>query len=76
MPILLVDMGRDDHPVRLCLTSEEAEELLSRCLNSEERDTPVFQQALLKLAKASFSSVKGAGSAGIFEPDSMTDEAA
>lgn len=34
---------------------EEAEELLSRCLNSEERDTPVFQQALLKLARASFN---------------------
>lgn len=61
MPILLVDMGRDDHPVRLFLTSEEAEELLSRCLNSEERDTPVFQQALLKLAKASFKSSRAAG---------------
>lgn len=37
---------------------EEVEELLSRCLNSEEGDTPVFQQALLKLARASFQGVK------------------
>lgn len=53
-------MGRDDSPVCLHLTMEEAEELLSRCLNSEERDTPVFQQALLKLARASFNGRKEA----------------
>ncbi len=37
---------------------EEVEELLSRCLNSEEGDTPIFQQVLLKLARASFQGVK------------------
>ncbi len=59
LPILLEEMGRDEHPVCLLLTTEEAEELLSRCLNSEEQDTPTFQQALLKLARASFNGARG-----------------
>ena len=58
MPILTNGMGRDERSVCLQLTMEEVEELLSRCLNSEEGDTPAFQQALLKLARASFHSVK------------------
>lgn len=51
-------MGRDDNFICLHFTLEEVEELLSRCLNSEEGDTPVFQQALLKLARASFHATK------------------
>lgn len=58
MPILINGMGRDENSICLHFTMEEVEELLSRCLNSEEGDTPVFQQALLKLARASFHSVK------------------
>ncbi len=58
LPILTNGMGRDESSVCLQLTMEEIEELLSRCLNSEEGDTPVFQQALLKLARASFQSMK------------------
>ena len=58
MPILTNGMGRDESSVCLQLTMEEIEELLSRCLNSEEGDTPAFQQALLKLARASFQGVR------------------
>jgi hypothetical protein len=37
------------------LTAEEADELLGRCLTSEEGDTPAFQRAILKLARAAFA---------------------
>lgn len=47
-------MERDRDSICLWLSAEEADELLSRCLNSEEGDTPAFQRALLKLARAAF----------------------
>lgn len=49
-------MQGEEKPVCLWLTPEEADEILSRCLQSEENDTPAFRSALLQLAKAAFGS--------------------
>jgi hypothetical protein len=43
--------GHEDH-VKVLLTKEEAYELLMRCLQSDEDDTPVFRNALRRLARA------------------------
>ncbi len=44
-------MQGDKRLLALWLTKEEADELLSRCLESQEQDTPAFQTALLRLAE-------------------------
>jgi hypothetical protein len=51
-------MEAERSSICLSLTPEEAEELLERCLSSQESDTPAFQQAQLKLARATFSQLQ------------------
>lgn len=45
-------MDRSHEEVYVLLTREEAYEILMRCLQSEEEDTPVFRNALRRLARA------------------------
>jgi hypothetical protein len=45
-------MERLTRTVRVELTHDEAYEILMRCLQSAERDTPVFHTAIQRLARA------------------------
>ncbi len=45
-------MEQQESYVSIKMTQEEAYELLSRCLQSQEEDTPVFRSALRRLARA------------------------
>lgn len=45
-------MKGQDELVQVLLTKDEAYELLMRCLQSDEEDTPVFRNALRNLARA------------------------
>ena len=45
-------MGTQPDLVQLLLTRDEAWELLSRCLHSEDPDDDAFRNALSKLAQA------------------------
>lgn len=42
----------EDRVLNIDLTEEEAYELLFRCLQSTDQDTPVFQSALKRIANA------------------------
>lgn len=52
LPRMMGAMGPKDQIVRLEMTHEEAYELLLRCLQSPEHDTPVFHSAIQLLAGA------------------------
>jgi len=54
-----VRMDRSNEVVYVLLSREEAYELLMRCLQSEEEDTPVFRNALRRLARAIESKDRG-----------------
>jgi hypothetical protein len=45
-------MPSDEFEVQVELTRDEAYEILMRCLQSDEADTPLFKAALKKLARA------------------------
>ncbi len=45
-------MARPSKEICIVLTREEAYEILTRCLQSAENDTPTFQSAILRLARA------------------------
>jgi hypothetical protein len=45
-------MERVTRTVRVELTLEEANEVLMRCLQSPEKDTPAFHSAIQRLARA------------------------
>lgn len=45
-------MERPTRTVRVELTHEEAYEILMRCLQSAEQDTPTFHSAIQRLARA------------------------
>ena len=45
-------MERQTGIVKVELTHEEAYEILMRCLQSAEQDTPVFHSAIRRLARA------------------------
>ncbi|MCH8978323.1 MAG: hypothetical protein IH945_03655 [Armatimonadetes bacterium] len=45
-------MEKKDQIVRIDMTHEEAYELLLRCLQSPDYDTPVFHSAIQVLARA------------------------
>ncbi|HXH62416.1 MAG TPA: hypothetical protein VNI20_13800 [Fimbriimonadaceae bacterium] len=45
-------MDGETRNVRVELTHEEAYEILMRCLQSAEKDTPVFHSAIARLARA------------------------
>jgi hypothetical protein len=52
-------MDRSNEVVYVLLSREEAYEILMRCLQSEEEDTPVFRNALRRLARAIESKDRG-----------------
>ena len=45
-------MDGSTRTVKVELTAEEAYEILMRCLQSAEKDTPVFHSAIQRLARA------------------------
>lgn len=45
-------MDRQEELIQVLLTREEAYDLLMRCLQSDEEDTPVFRNAIRRLARA------------------------
>jgi hypothetical protein len=45
-------MERTTRTVRIELTHDEAYEILMRCLQSPEQDTPIFHAAIQRLARA------------------------
>lgn len=45
-------MDGSTRTVKVELTTEEAYEILMRCLQSAEKDTPVFHAAIQRLARA------------------------
>ena len=49
---MMLAMGRKDQIVRIEMTHDEAYELLVRCLQSPDHDTPVFHSAIQVLARA------------------------
>ena len=52
VPKMMSAMERKDQIVRLEMTHDEAYELLLRCLQSPDYDTPVFHSAIQVLARA------------------------
>ena len=52
MPKMMLEMERKDQIVRIEMTHDEAYELLLRCLQSPDYDTPVFHSAIQLLARA------------------------
>ena len=49
---MMLAMEKKDQIVRIDMTHEEAYELLLRCLQSPDYDTPVFHSAIQVLARA------------------------
>ena len=47
-----IGMERPEELVHVLLSKDEAYELLTRCIQSEEEDTAVFRNALRRLARA------------------------
>ncbi|MEX2243923.1 MAG: hypothetical protein WD716_08770 [Fimbriimonadaceae bacterium] len=51
-PRIILGMERQTRTVKVELTHDEAHEILMRCLQSPEKDTPVFHSAIQRLARA------------------------
>ena len=49
---MMLDMGQPDRIIRIEMTHDEAYELLLRCLQSPEQDTPIFHSAIQVLARS------------------------
>ena len=52
VPKMMLAMGPKHEIIQIELTHEEAYELLIRCLQSPDHDTPVFHSAIKVLARA------------------------
>lgn len=51
-PENLIGMAQEERLVIVQLSKDEAYEILTRCLRSDDQDTPLFRSALRRFARA------------------------